>query len=176
MLEVDGQMIGESKAIERFVARLGGLMGANEVEAAQIDAMAEHVRDINTAYQKIRAMKDEEKEAAMAKWGDLEGVADVGLRMALSAKLADVVKHNRVHSTPTALPTDTDSQRRKPPRGGEVVARVPALPTHAPRMCICALSFCDDPVSLQRPTATMTYCDWDLQRPTTTTSAFDIAG
>merc|ERR1712141_103092 len=77
-------------------------------------------------YQKIRAMKDEEKEAAMAKWGDLEGVADVGLRMALSAKLADVVKHNRVHSTPTALPTDTDSQRRKPPRGGEVVARVPA--------------------------------------------------
>ena len=116
MLEVDGQMIGESKAIERFVARLGGLMGANEVEAAQIDAMAEHVRDINTAYQKIRAMKDEEKEAAMAKWGDLEGVADVGLRMALSAKLADVVKHNRVHSTPTALPTDTDSQRRKPQR------------------------------------------------------------
>ena len=124
----------------------------------------------------VEDMPESDLDAGCSAEGDLEGVADVGLRMALSAKLADVVKHNKVHSTPTALPTDTDSQRRKPPRGGEVVARVPALPTHAPRMCICALSFCDDPVSLQRPTATMTYCDWDLQRPTTTTSAFDIAG
>ena len=74
----------------------------------------------------VEDMPESDLDAGCSAEGDLEGVADVGLRMALSAKLADVVKHNRVHSTPTALPTDTDSQRRKPPRGGEVVARVPA--------------------------------------------------
>ena len=52
----------------------------------------------------------------------------------------------------------------------------PGPPDPRRRMCICALSFYDDPVSLQRPTATTTFCDCDLQRPTTTTSAFDIAG
>ena len=70
----------------------------------------------------VEDMPESDLDAGCSAEGDLEGVA----RMALSAKLADVVKHNRVHSTPTALPTDTDSQRRKPPRGGEVVARVPA--------------------------------------------------
>ena len=64
----------------------------------------------------VEDMPESDLDAGCSAEGDLEGVADVGLRMALSAKLADVVKHNRVHSTPTALPTDTDSQRRKPQR------------------------------------------------------------
>ena len=64
----------------------------------------------------VEDMPESDLDAGCSAEGDIEGVADVGLRMALSAKLADVVKHNRVHSTPTALPTDTDSQRRKPQR------------------------------------------------------------
>ena len=43
-----------------------------------------------------------------------------------------------VHQADVQHTTDTDSQRRKPPRGGEVVARVPALPTHA-AACASAL-------------------------------------
>ena len=34
-------------------------MGANEVEAAQIDAVCEHVRDIKDAYQKVRGIQGE---------------------------------------------------------------------------------------------------------------------
>ena len=64
----------------------------------------------------VEDMPESDLDAGCSAEGDLEGVADVGLRMALSAKLADVVKHNRVHSTPTTLPTDPDSQRRKPQR------------------------------------------------------------
>ena len=44
-------------------------MGANEVEAAQIDAVCEHVRDIKDAYQKVRGIQgEEEKKAGMEKW------------------------------------------------------------------------------------------------------------
>ena len=44
---VDGTTaeIGQSKAIERYIARRYGLLGANEIEAAQIDAITEHIRD-----------------------------------------------------------------------------------------------------------------------------------
>lgn len=45
--------IGESHAIARFVARKFGLMGDDEIEEAQADAIVEHVRDIKTDYQKV---------------------------------------------------------------------------------------------------------------------------
>jgi len=67
-LEVDGVKIGQSKAIERFVAREVGLMGANNVEAFQIDQLCETLVDINQAYNKAKASED--KEAAMKKWFD----------------------------------------------------------------------------------------------------------
>jgi len=69
MLDVDGQKIAQSKSIERFVAKKYGFLGANEVEAAQIDAVCEHVRDIKDAYQKVRGIQgEEEKKAGMEKW------------------------------------------------------------------------------------------------------------
>lgn len=69
ILEVDGVKIGQSKAIERFLARELGFMGGSAVEAAQVDQLAETVRDIKDAYQKVRGLKDEdEKKAAMEKW------------------------------------------------------------------------------------------------------------
>ena len=64
-----GVSLGQSKSIERYIARLGGLTGSNEVEAAQIDCICEHVRDIKEKYGKIRAITDAaEKEAGMSKW------------------------------------------------------------------------------------------------------------
>ena len=42
---IDGHLeLGQSKTIERYLARRLGLMGANEMEAAQIDMFTEHIR------------------------------------------------------------------------------------------------------------------------------------
>jgi len=69
ILEVDGQAIAQSKPIERFVAAKYGFMGDSPVEAAQIDAVCEHVRDIKDAYQKVRGITDEAQKAeGMTKW------------------------------------------------------------------------------------------------------------
>jgi hypothetical protein len=68
-LEVDGQQVPQSKSIERFVAGRYGFLGENDVQAAQIDSVCEHVRDIKDAYQKVRGIQDEaEKKAGMEKW------------------------------------------------------------------------------------------------------------
>jgi len=68
-LEVDGVKMGQSKAIERFLAKEFGLMGGTAVEGAQIDQLCETVRDLKDAYQKVRNVKDEdEKKTAMEKW------------------------------------------------------------------------------------------------------------
>ena len=69
-LEVDGQVIPQSKSIERFLARRFGFLGDSEVEGAQIDAICEYVRDFKTEYQKTRAQKGEEREVGMTKWFD----------------------------------------------------------------------------------------------------------
>merc|ERR1712196_522668 len=53
--------IGQSKAIERYLARALGLAGSSDVEAAQIDQVTETIRDIKDAYQKAKA--EEEKKA-----------------------------------------------------------------------------------------------------------------
>lgn len=76
-LEVEGVKVAQSKAIERFLAREFGFMGANSVEAAQIDQMCEHIIDFKNAYQKAKGIKDEdEKKAAVEKWfsTDLPGL------------------------------------------------------------------------------------------------------
>ena len=54
--------LAQSKAIERYVARLLGLTGRTALEQAQVEAVAEHVRDIKQAYQKVRTGTDEEKD------------------------------------------------------------------------------------------------------------------
>jgi len=57
---VDGKLeIGQSKTIERYLARRLGLLGKDEGEAAQIDAVTEHIRDIKDKYQKAKADKEE---------------------------------------------------------------------------------------------------------------------
>lgn len=56
ILYIDGQpKVGQSKAIERFLAKQFGLFGANDVEGAQIDMIGEHVRTPRMALAAPRA-------------------------------------------------------------------------------------------------------------------------
>eukprot|EP00587_Corethron_hystrix_P007288 CAMPEP_0113309342 /NCGR_PEP_ID=MMETSP0010_2-20120614/7429_1 /TAXON_ID=216773 ORGANISM="Corethron hystrix, Strain 308" /NCGR_SAMPLE_ID=MMETSP0010_2 /ASSEMBLY_ACC=CAM_ASM_000155 /LENGTH=249 /DNA_ID=CAMNT_0000164585 /DNA_START=38 /DNA_END=787 /DNA_ORIENTATION=- /assembly_acc=CAM_ASM_000155 len=75
LLIVDGEgLIGQSKSIERFLARKFDLMGNNEVEAAQIDCISEHCRDVKDAAMRkgfsmfTKDKTDEEKAAARKEW------------------------------------------------------------------------------------------------------------
>ena len=51
--------IGQSKTIERYLARRLDLLGDSEADAAQIDAITEHMRDIKDMYKKAKTDKDE---------------------------------------------------------------------------------------------------------------------
>jgi len=76
LLLVDGQPspLGQSRAIERYLARECGLMGTTPFEAALIDSVAEHVRDVKDAQGKkgfgmmSRDKSADEKETAKAEW------------------------------------------------------------------------------------------------------------
>ena len=74
LLLVDGQPIGQSRAIERFLAKRFGLMGDSDIEEAQIDCIAEHCRDVKDAQVKkgfsffTRDKTDEEKAEAKKEW------------------------------------------------------------------------------------------------------------
>lgn len=113
MLNVDGTVFGQSKAIERYLASEFKLMGANALEAAQVDAFCEHTRDMTTAYGKERGspfgpMSDEIK-AALDKWyaetlpgwfAKLEKVvsSEEGFAVGGATSLADVCLHQLVTS------------------------------------------------------------------------------
>lgn len=67
ILTYNGSKLGQSKTIERFLAKKFGLFGADEIEAAQIDAITEHVRDIKQKYNDAKAKKSgDEQNAAKA--------------------------------------------------------------------------------------------------------------
>jgi glutathione S-transferase len=68
ILEVDGKLsFGQSKAIERYLARQFGLFGEDEAESGQVDAISEHIRELQDAYRQLRrANPTEEKEKAAA--------------------------------------------------------------------------------------------------------------
>jgi glutathione S-transferase len=74
ILAIEGEgEIGQSKAMERFVARQYAMFGANEFEACKIDAIAEHCRDIKDAqrakgFSRFSQKPDEEKAAARKEW------------------------------------------------------------------------------------------------------------
>lgn len=61
-LDFDGQIISQSKAIERFLARKYDLYGNNEVTAARIDAFCESIRDIKDSYFKEKKSPDGDKD------------------------------------------------------------------------------------------------------------------
>jgi len=67
-LEVDGEVISQSKAIERFLAAKFDMMGSTPLEAAKIDSLCECIRDFKDMYQKVRTASAEEKEEAKTKF------------------------------------------------------------------------------------------------------------
>ena len=74
LLLTDEGVIGQSKAMERYVAGQAGLMGKTPFDAACIDMVAEHVRDVRDAQARkgfsrmARGKTDEEKAALAAEW------------------------------------------------------------------------------------------------------------
>uniref|UniRef100_A0A7S0VAS2 Glutathione transferase n=1 Tax=Hemiselmis tepida TaxID=464990 RepID=A0A7S0VAS2_9CRYP len=66
ILSVGGVEIGQSKCIERYLAKKFGMVGDNDVQAGQVDTIVEHVGDIKQAYNKAKGEAD--KDAAVAKW------------------------------------------------------------------------------------------------------------
>lgn len=67
-LEIDGVIIPQSKAIERFLAKRYNLMGGSDLESFRIDSICECVRDFKDMYQKVRKFEGDEKEVEMKKW------------------------------------------------------------------------------------------------------------
>ena len=66
--------IGQSAAINFYIASECGLMGANHFEAAQIIAIQEHVKEMGTAFRSHVPYGAEPTEAGMNAW--FEGGAD----------------------------------------------------------------------------------------------------
>lgn len=70
----DGQTIGQSKAIERYLSRKYGLMGSTPEDEATIDCIAEHCRDVKDAarakgFSKFTKNKtDDEKAKDRKEW------------------------------------------------------------------------------------------------------------
>jgi glutathione S-transferase len=60
-LEVDGKVICQSKAIERYLASKFGLMGSNNEDSAIIDSYCESIRDIKTHYFATKKLFDKPK-------------------------------------------------------------------------------------------------------------------
>ena len=61
----DYNEIGQSAAIERYVARSCDLMGSDPIEAAQIDMWAEHVRELKDKYKVAKASGTEANNLAI---------------------------------------------------------------------------------------------------------------
>jgi len=73
-----GATIGQSKAIERYLARRFGLMGKSPEEEALVDCVSEHCRDIRDSQMRkgfsafVRDKTDEEKAALRAEWFEVD--------------------------------------------------------------------------------------------------------
>ncbi|EFN62038.1 Glutathione S-transferase [Camponotus floridanus] len=72
ILEIDGKVYHQSKAISRFIAKKGNLYGSNELEAMEIDATVDSIEDIREivgAYYKEKdpTLKEKLKEVTLEK-------------------------------------------------------------------------------------------------------------
>jgi len=90
ILDVDGTQVNQSKAIERFVAKEVGMFGSSPIEALQIDAMTEQVRDIKAAYLKSADKPKFLAEELATHTEGFEGIVPEGL-VSGSISYADVV-------------------------------------------------------------------------------------
>ena len=102
-LEVDGKVLAQSKSIERFLAHKYNMMGDTPLDAARIDSVCECVRDFKDAYQNVRKLSTEEKDAGMKEWfsetlvekltllDNMLGHEDSNFSVGTKTSLADVV-------------------------------------------------------------------------------------
>jgi glutathione S-transferase len=67
-LEVDGVIIPQSKAIERYLSKTYNMMGDTDLESARVDGICECVRDFKDAYQTSKKLPEDEKDAGLKKW------------------------------------------------------------------------------------------------------------
>lgn len=61
-LTIDGEILAQSHAIERYLARQFDLMGADDLEAAQIDGVMEAMDDVTNNFVKVRFGTPEEQK------------------------------------------------------------------------------------------------------------------
>mmetsp|Transcript_10614 Transcript_10614/g.13442 ORF Transcript_10614/g.13442 Transcript_10614/m.13442 type:complete len:257 (+) Transcript_10614:57-827(+) len=78
VLVTDEGIIGQSRAIERYLSKKFGLMGSSALKEAEIDCIAEHCRDVKDAAMRKgfsffnRDKSNEEKAAARKEWFDTD--------------------------------------------------------------------------------------------------------
>jgi len=75
ILGVDGEFIGQSCAINYYLAKTLGLMGSSDVEAAQIISIQEHLREMKMAFFKMCPYGETPTPEALNTWFD-EGNTD----------------------------------------------------------------------------------------------------
>jgi len=80
-LDIGADSIGQSAAINFFVAAENGMMGSNNLEAAQIIGISEHLKEMNTAWRAMVAWGEEPTADKLKTWfeggaTDVTGPAD----------------------------------------------------------------------------------------------------
>jgi len=72
ILNHNGNVVGQSNSIARYLSNNFGLLGTNAAEASQIDSMCEHVVDIKAAFRKVfpygKKLTNEERAEAELIW------------------------------------------------------------------------------------------------------------
>lgn len=96
ILIVDGVPIGQSAAIERFLARHVGLHGANEVEAALVDCFVEHIRDLKELHSKAQDRSQFMQETLPTFLAKMEAVAGEAYVVGPKLTLADVALYQLI--------------------------------------------------------------------------------
>lgn len=122
-LKVGDTVITQSMSICRYIAGQSGLMGANNVEAGQIDALCECVRDVKDAWGKVRMGTPEEKEKFFNEQlpemcGKLEKMIQGTGGCAVGSKLslADVVIYHMLAAPKGAFPNEEAAAKAQGPK------------------------------------------------------------
>lgn len=79
LLMHNGVTIGQGSTVARYVAKIHGLMGDSDLEAAQIDMVCEGISEMSIAWGKVypygNTFNEEEKKSVYTKWFDTDAAA-----------------------------------------------------------------------------------------------------
>lgn len=78
VIEYNGKTVGQSAAINFFLASELGLMGANTYDAAHIISLHEHLKEMHTAYRSIVPYGQEPTAEGSDKWFDTGATDSTG--------------------------------------------------------------------------------------------------